>query len=144
MTAETVDGGQSDIFSVSQITAEIKALLDGAFPAVWVEGEISNFTHHFASGHMYFTLKDEKAELRAAMFRGYNEHLKFPVENGMMVLANGDISVYEARGQGGFGYDPIFYLPSYGCTSAELVAEEKNKISHRGQALQAFIEQLKD
>ena len=99
MTAETVDGGQSDIFSVSQITAEIKALLDGAFPAVWVEGEISNFTHHFASGHMYFTLKDEKAELRAAMFRGYNEHLKFPVENGMMVLANGDISVYEARGQ---------------------------------------------
>ena len=52
--------------------------------------------------------------------------------------------VYEARGQGGFGYDPIFYLPSYGCTSAELVAEEKNKISHRGQALQAFIEQLKD
>ena len=99
MTAKTVDGGQSDIFSVSQITAEIKALLDGAFPAVWVEGEISNFTHHFASGHMYFTLKDEKAELRAAMFRGYNEHLKFPVENGMMVLANGDISVYEARGQ---------------------------------------------
>ncbi|HIO74539.1 MAG TPA: exodeoxyribonuclease VII large subunit [Candidatus Marinimicrobia bacterium] len=99
LTAETVDGGQSDIFSVSQITAEIKALLDGAFPAVWVEGEISNFTHHFASGHMYFTLKDEKAELRAAMFRGYNEHLKFPVENGMMVLANGDISVYEARGQ---------------------------------------------
>ena len=99
MTAETVDGGQSDIFSVSQITAEIKALLDGAFPAVWVEGEISNFTHHFASGHMYFTLKDEKAELRAAMFRGYNEHLKFPVENGMMVLANGDISVYKARGQ---------------------------------------------
>jgi XTP/dITP diphosphohydrolase len=52
--------------------------------------------------------------------------------------------VDEARGQGGFGYDPIFYLPSYGCTSAELVAEEKNKISHRGQALQAFIEQLKD
>ena len=99
LTAKTVDGGQSDIFSVSQITAEIKALLDGAFPAVWVEGEISNFTHHFASGHMYFTLKDEKAELRAAMFRGYNEHLKFPVENGMMVLANGDISVYEARGQ---------------------------------------------
>ena len=52
--------------------------------------------------------------------------------------------VDEARGQGGFGYDPIFYLPSYGCTSGELVAEEKNKISHRGQALQAFIEQLKD
>ena len=98
LTAETA-AGQPDVFSVSQITSEIKALLDGAFPAVWVEGEISNFTHHFASGHMYFTLKDEKAELRAAMFRGYNEHLKFPVENGMMVLAHGDISVYESRGQ---------------------------------------------
>ena len=98
MTAETATD-RPDVFSVSQITSEIKALLDGAFPAVWVEGEISNFTHHFASGHMYFTLKDEKAELRAAMFRGYNEHLKFPVENGMMVLAHGDISVYESRGQ---------------------------------------------
>ncbi|MCS5590992.1 MAG: RdgB/HAM1 family non-canonical purine NTP pyrophosphatase [Gammaproteobacteria bacterium] len=50
----------------------------------------------------------------------------------------------EVRGQGGFGYDPIFYLPSHGCTSAELSPEEKNKISHRGQALQAFLEQLKD
>ena len=98
LTSETA-AGQPDVFSVSQITSEIKALLDGAFPAVLVEGEISNFTHHFASGHMYFTLKDEKAELRAAMFRGYNEHLKFPVENGMMVLAHGDISVYESRGQ---------------------------------------------
>ena len=98
LTAKTADV-KPDVFSVSQITSEIKALLDGAFPAVWIEGEISNFTHHFASGHMYFTLKDEKAELRAAMFRGYNEHLKFPVENGMMVLAHGDISVYESRGQ---------------------------------------------
>lgn len=50
----------------------------------------------------------------------------------------------EARGKGGFGYDPIFYLPSHGCTSAELSSKEKNKISHRGQALQAFLEQLKD
>ena len=49
----------------------------------------------------------------------------------------------EARGLGGFGYDPIFYLQSHGCTSAQLPAEEKNKISHRGQALQAFLEQIK-
>ena len=46
-----------EVYSVSEITAEIKALLDGAFGSVWVEGEISNFTHHFASGHMYFTVK---------------------------------------------------------------------------------------
>jgi len=50
----------------------------------------------------------------------------------------------KVRGHGGFGYDPIFYLPSHGCTSAELSSEEKNKISHRGQALQAFLDQLKD
>lgn len=50
----------------------------------------------------------------------------------------------EARGRGGFGYDPIFYLSTHGCTSAELSPEEKNKISHRGRALQAFLEQLKD
>ena len=50
----------------------------------------------------------------------------------------------EARGKGGFGYDPIFYVPLQGCTSAELSPEAKNKISHRGQALQAFLGQLKD
>jgi XTP/dITP diphosphohydrolase len=53
------------------------------------------------------------------------------------------VIIDKARGQGGFGYDPIFYLETHGCTSAELSAKEKNKISHRGQALQAFIEQLK-
>lgn len=85
------------VYSVSQITAEIRALLAEAFPAVWVEGEISNFKHH-TSGHMYFTLKDEGAELRAAMFRGYNRYLRFAPEDGMKVLAKGNISVYEARG----------------------------------------------
>lgn len=50
----------------------------------------------------------------------------------------------EARGKGGFGYDPIFYVPLQGCTSAELSPEAKNKISHRGQALRAFLGQLKD
>lgn len=50
----------------------------------------------------------------------------------------------EVRGEGGFGYDPIFYLSTHNCTSAELSSEEKNKISHRGQALQAFLKQLKD
>ena len=53
------------------------------------------------------------------------------------------VIIDKVRGQGGFGYDPIFYLETHGCTSAELSAKEKNKISHRGQALQAFIEQLK-
>ena len=47
---------------------------------------------------------------------------------------------YESKGENGFGYDPIFYLPEYGCTSAELAPEEKNKISHRGKALQKMKE----
>ena len=50
--------------------------------------------------------------------------------------------VLEARGSGGFGYDPYFYLPDYGCTSAELSADEKNRISHRGQALRLLLERL--
>jgi len=50
--------------------------------------------------------------------------------------------VLEAKGRGGFGYDPYFYLPEYGCTSAELSAEEKNRISHRGQALRLLLERL--
>jgi len=50
--------------------------------------------------------------------------------------------VLEARGSGGFGYDPYFYLPEYGCTSAELSADEKNRISHRGQALRLLLERL--
>ncbi len=52
------------------------------------------------------------------------------------------IIVLEAKGSGGFGYDPYFYLPDYGCTSAELSAEEKNRISHRGQALRLLLEKL--
>lgn len=50
---------------------------------------------------------------------------------------------YEEKGENGFGYDPIFFLPEYGCTSAELSMEEKNKISHRGKALQAIKEELR-
>ncbi len=86
------------LFSVSEITGRIKGLLEEAFPEVRVSGEISNFTHH-GSGHMYFTLKDNRAEIRAVMFRGNNQYLRFTPENGMQVLADGRVSVYEQRGQ---------------------------------------------
>jgi len=88
---------ESQIFSVSEITSQIKVVLESSFPFIWVEGEISNYKHH-SSGHMYFTLKDEHAELKAVMFKRENLYLRFAIEDGMKVLALGNIGVYEARG----------------------------------------------
>lgn len=84
--------------SVSELTAQIKNIIEGKFDSIWVSGEISNFKHHY-SGHMYFTLKDDSAEIKAVMFKGFNQYLRFRPEDGMQVLANGRLSVYEQRGQ---------------------------------------------
>lgn len=79
----------------------MKELLDGdlLLSAVWVRGEISNFRHHTPSGHMYFTLKDAVAQVRAVMFRGDNQRLPFRPEDGMRVIAGGRVTVYERDGQ---------------------------------------------
>ena len=84
--------------SVSELTAQIKDILEGGFENIWVSGEISNFKHHY-SGHMYFTLKDDNAEIKVVMFKGFNQYLRFKPEDGMQVLASGRLSVYEQRGQ---------------------------------------------
>jgi exodeoxyribonuclease VII large subunit len=84
--------------SVSELTLKIKSLIEPKFSGVWVKGEISNFKHH-TSGHMYFTLKDKAAELRCVMFRGLNQKIKFKPEDGMDVLIQGKVTVYEMRGQ---------------------------------------------
>ena len=84
--------------SVSEITAQIKGQIESQFSRVWVQGEISNFKHH-SSGHMYFTVKDAGAELRCVMFRGFNQSIHFKPEDGMDVLLQGKITVYEPRGQ---------------------------------------------
>ncbi|HHW98435.1 MAG TPA: exodeoxyribonuclease VII large subunit [Firmicutes bacterium] len=88
------------LFSVSQITSYLRALLDGdeILTQVLVEGEISNFTHH-SSGHMYFTLKDANSRLRCVMFRSRTVGLQFVPRDGMSVIAQGSISVYERDGQ---------------------------------------------
>ena len=86
------------VLSVSEITAQIKGQIESQFSSIWIQGEISNFKHH-SSGHMYFTVKDDSAELRCVMFRGYNQMIHFKPENGMEVLLNGKITVYEPRGQ---------------------------------------------
>ncbi len=86
------------IYSISEITRLIKANLENAFPVVWVQGEISNF-HHHQSGHLYFTLKDKKCQLRAVMFRSDAGRVKFNLEDGLQVVCRGRINVYEPRGE---------------------------------------------
>lgn len=86
------------IYTVSQLNRQIRFLLESRFPAVWVEGEISNFKHH-TSGHMYLTLKDETAQIQAAFFSQYQRGLKFELKDGLKILAYCRVSIYEARGQ---------------------------------------------
>jgi len=86
-----------NVYSVSDITREIKEMLEMELPPVWVQGEISNFVHH-ASGHMYFSLKDENAQLACVMWRSRNALLPFRPQDGKMVNVFGRITVYEKRG----------------------------------------------
>lgn len=86
-----------EIFTVSDLNREARELLEGHFPLVWVEGEISNLARP-SSGHIYFSLKDEAAQVRCAMFKMRNRLLNFQPENGQQVLARARISLYEARG----------------------------------------------
>lgn len=93
-----VEATKKKIYSVTQLNHEIRTLLEGQYPVVWVEGEISNFKHH-TSGHMYLTLKDDRSQISSVFFSRVNQGLKFEVKDGLKVLALGRISLYEARGQ---------------------------------------------
>ena len=86
------------VVSVSELTRHIKGLLEGQFPAVWVEGEISNLAVA-PSGHVYFTLKDANAQLATVLFRGAAGKVAFKLADGQQVVALGAVSVYERRGQ---------------------------------------------
>jgi exodeoxyribonuclease VII large subunit len=84
--------------TVSQLTNSIRISLESRFASVWVEGEISNFKDH-SSGHWYFTLKDQDAQLRAKCFRSTNTRIRFRPANGLKVRARGRLSVYVPRGE---------------------------------------------
>jgi exodeoxyribonuclease VII large subunit len=86
------------IYSVTELSLEIRNLLEKQFPDVWVSGEVSNF-RAAGSGHLYFTLKDETAQLRAVCFRNQARYLKFKPQDGLAVIARGHLSVYETRGE---------------------------------------------
>ena len=86
-----------DILTPSQLNTLARDLLEGAFPAIWVEGELSGVARP-ASGHLYFSLKDERAQVRCAMFKPKSTWLKFQPRDGLRVLARGRLTLYEARG----------------------------------------------
>ena len=95
--AETIVDFSRDIWSVSRLNAEVRAVLDGSFPLLWVQGELSNLSRP-ASGHVYFTLKDEAAQVRCAMFRPKRQLLSFSPANGQQVLLRARVGLYEGRG----------------------------------------------
>lgn len=86
-----------EVYTVSRLNREVRALLDRQFPLLWVEGEISNLSRP-GSGHLYFTLKDRDAQVRCAMFKPRNQLLSFAPLDGMQVLVRARISLYEPRG----------------------------------------------
>ena len=86
------------VLSVSELSAQLKATVERAFNGIAVEGEISN-CRQSSSGHVYFTLKDDYAQVRAVVFRMTARQLKFRPEDGMRVIAYGRVSVYEVRGE---------------------------------------------
>jgi exodeoxyribonuclease VII large subunit len=92
------DVGQRPPLSVSELTGQIKTAVEGGFQRVLVEGEVSN-CRRWSSGHIYFTLKDSFAQLRAVAFRTTARQLKFDLEDGMHVVARGRIGVYEVKGE---------------------------------------------
>ncbi len=86
------------VLSVSALSAQLAAVMEERFPAVWIEGEISNFKL-YGSGHAYFTLKDEGAQLRCVLFRTRARRVRFEPKDGLHVLAFGAVEVYAQRGE---------------------------------------------
>ena len=110
----------SHILTVTQLTSQIKNLLEASFPDVWVECEISNLSIP-QSGHAYFTLKDKHAQIRAVMFRSSLRFLKFTLQQGIQVLCRGRLSVYDPRGE----YQLILdYIEPKGAGALQLAFEQ--------------------
>ncbi len=117
------------IYSVSELLQSARNLLETKFPNVLVQGEITDFKHH-SSGHIYFSLKDERGVLRCAFFKGQNMGLAFKPENGMKVVAGGSLSLYQAYGQ----FQMIVQsLEPQGVGSLQLAFEQlKKKLGEEG------------
>jgi exodeoxyribonuclease VII large subunit len=97
MPTDITEGSQREIYSVWQLNREVRELLESGFARIWVEGEISNLARP-PSGHLYFSLKDARAQVSCALFRNVATRLGFKPENGTQVLVRAEVSLYEARG----------------------------------------------
>ena len=119
----------NDIYTISRLNREVRTVLEEVFPTIWVQGEISNLAKP-SSGHLYFTLKDSSAQVRCAMFKNRQSGLRFNPENGALVLARANISLYEGRGE----YQLIIEsLEPAGAGALQLAFEAlKQKLSEEG------------
>ncbi len=117
------------VYTVTDLTARIRALLESEFGEVWVQGEVSNFKPA-PSGHVYFTLKDQTAQLRTVLFKSALRLLKFKPRDGLLVTARGRVSVYDPRGE----YQLIVeYLEPAGYGALQLAFEQlKAKLAAEG------------
>lgn len=118
-----------NVYTVSQLTGLIKTMLEGTFPSVQLKGEISNFRPN-NTGHMYFVLKDNDAQISAVMFRGRAAALSFVPKDGMLVQVTGAISVYAPRGN----YQIIINSMSKAGTGdiMEMIEERKKRLAAEG------------
>jgi exodeoxyribonuclease VII large subunit len=121
--ASLFDESERRPLTVSELTESVRKAIEARFASVWVEGEISNFKAH-SSGHWYFTIKDEGAQLRAKCFRSANSRIRFRPKDGLHVRARGRLTVYEVRGE------------------YELIVEALDPVG--AGALQIAFEQLRD
>ena len=120
---------EAPVYSVSRLTREIRQVLEESFGTVVVEGEISNFKAA-ASGHWYFNLKDESAQIRCIMFRQASQRVRFRAEDGLQVRVRGRVTVYEARGE----YQiQVLILEPQGVGALQLAFEQlKKKLEAEG------------
>jgi exodeoxyribonuclease VII large subunit len=124
-----MNDGARPIYSVSEALQATRMLLESKFSNILIQGELTDFKHH-SSGHMYFSLKDEKGVLRCAFFKGQNFGLAFKLENGMKVVAGGTLSLYQAFGQ----FQMIVQtVEPHGVGSLQLAFEQlKKKLGEEG------------
>ncbi|MBU1356548.1 MAG: exodeoxyribonuclease VII large subunit [Candidatus Edwardsbacteria bacterium] len=127
------------ILSVTQLTGEIKRVLENSFPRLWVQGEISNLTVH-SSGHLYFSLKDAGSQVRCVMFRSYAQNMMLMPQDGMQVVVQGDVTVFDRAGQYQLSVQQL-QVAGYG-ELAQAFERLKKKLADEGLFDQEFKKEL--